>query len=206
MKGMFITFEGIDGCGKSTQIELFHKKLLEDGYDVELLREAGGTIISEKIRQIILDKKNSSISIKTELLLFEAARAQIVNEIIKPLLTEGKIVICDRFIDSSVAYQGYGRELGFNIVDELNKFAIEETYPDITYLFDLDPKTASSRLSTRKKENDRLDNESMDFISKVRQGYLEIADRNSDRIKVLDANKNISELSLEVYKIFKEEM
>jgi len=180
--------------------------LLRECFEVELLREPGGTIIGEKIREVLLDKKNTDMSIKAELLLFEAARAQIVKEIIKPLLAEGKIILCDRFIDSSVAYQGFGRELGDQIVDELNSFAIEGTTPDITYLFDLEPEEAIKRLKARNKANDRLDGESISFINRVRNGYLEIAKRETDRIKLMDATKNISDLSLEVYKIFKEEL
>ena len=204
MDGFFITFEGIDGCGKSTQIEILNKRLLLEGNDVMLLREPGGTIISEGIRQILLDKKNTKMCIETELLLFEAARAQIVREIIEPAICEGKIVLCDRFIDSSVAYQGYGRRIGRRIVDELNTYAIGRRKPDITFLFDLDPVAAVLRLSTRPQAKDRLDDESLSFMNRTRKGYLEIASEEPQRIKVLNAEKSIDDLSREIYSIFKE--
>ncbi|MHB1485502.1 MAG: dTMP kinase [Saccharofermentanales bacterium] len=204
MNGFFITFEGIDGCGKSTHIDLFHRKLQDDGQDVLLLREPGGTIISERIRGILLDKGNTGMCIETELLLFEAARAQIVREVIVPALEAGKIVLCDRFIDSSVAYQGYGRQIGRRVVDELNNYAIGKTLPDLTFLFDLDPETAESRLSSRTQDKDRLDEEGPDFVARTRAGYLEIARDEPQRIKVLDARKEIDDLSREIYKIFKE--
>jgi len=204
MDGLFITFEGIDGCGKSTQIEILNKRLLLEGNDVLLLREPGGTVISEGIRQILLDKKNTKMCSETELLLFEAARAQIVREIIDPAICEGKIVLCDRFIDSSVAYQGYGRRIGRRIVDELNTYAIGRRTPDVTFLFDLDPVAAVLRLSTRPQAKDRLDDESLSFMNRTRKGYLEIAGEEPQRIKVLNAEKSIDDLSREIYSIFKE--
>ncbi len=204
MKGFFITFEGIDGCGKSTQIDLFYQRLISGGYSVLLLREPGGTIISEEIRKILLDKKNTKMCSETELLLFEAARAQIVNEVINPAIDEGKIVICDRFIDSSVAYQGFGRAIGRRIVDMLNDYAVGNTRPGITYLFDIDPLVASSRLSFRTQARDRLDDESTSFMTRAREGYLEIAKEEPSRFKVLNAENSIEELSRDIYRIFKE--
>ncbi len=204
MSGMLITFEGIDGCGKSTQIEIFRKRLETEGYETTLLREPGGTSIGESIRNILLDKENTGMSIETELLLFEAARAQIVRECIRPMIRSGKIVLCDRFIDSSVAYQGYGRMIGRDVVDKLNKFAIGETVPNITFFFDIEPSVALSRMEYRGREKDRLDDEGIQFMHRVRKGYLEIAGTDTGRIKVLNAEKDISELSREIYKIFKE--
>lgn len=204
MEGILITFEGIDGCGKSTQIDIFHKRLIDEGYDVELLREPGGTSIGEAIRNILLDKKNMNMSIQTELLLFEAARSQIVRELINPLIEKGTIVLCDRFIDSSVAYQGYGRGLGSEVVEELNNFSVKTTIPKITYLFDIEPELALSRLDTRQKQKDRLDAEDIEFMHRVADGYREIASKHKDRIKVLNAKKSVEELSREIYKIFEE--
>jgi dTMP kinase len=204
MSGFFITFEGIDGCGKSTQIDLFHRKLEADGSKVLLLREPGGTPISESIRQILLDKKNTKMCSETELLLFEAARAQIVKEVIGPAIADGMVVLCDRFIDSSMAYQGYGRQIGSRVVDDLNTYAIAGTRPDLTFLFDIDPALAESRLSCRPQARDRLDDESIAFVKRVREGYLRIAEAEPQRIRVLNAHRSIEELSREVYKIYRE--
>ena len=204
MGGFFITFEGIDGCGKSTQIDLFHRKLEADGCKVLLLREPGGTPISECIRQILLDKKNTKMCSETELLLFEAARAQIVKEVIGPAIAEGMVVLCDRFIDSSMAYQGYGRQIGSKVVDDLNTYAIAGTGPDLTFLFDIDPALAESRLSCRPQARDRLDDESFAFVNRVREGYLRIAEAEPQRIRVLNAHSGIEDLSREVYRIYRE--
>lgn len=204
MKGFFITFEGIDGCGKSTQIDLFKRKLSEEGRDVLVMREPGGTVIGEGIREILLDKKHTGMCRETELLLFEAARAQIVREWIEPALEQGKIILCDRFTDSSAAYQGYGRNLGRQAVDALNAFAVGHTKPDITFLFDIDPETAIHRLAGRPQEKDRLDAESLEFMKRTRDGYLEIAKEDPARIKVLNAEKSIDDLSRDIYRIFRE--
>ena len=204
MSGFFITFEGIDGCGKSTQIDLFHRKLEADGCSVLLLREPGGTPISESIRRILLDKKNTKMCSETELLLFEAARAQIVKEVIAPSIADGRVVLCDRFIDSSMAYQGYGRQIGSRVVDDLNTYAIAGTRPDLTFLFDIDPALAESRLACRPQARDRLDDESIAFVKRVREGYLRIAEAEPQRVRVLNAHKSIEELSREVYRIYRE--
>ena len=204
MGGYFITFEGIDGCGKSTQIDLFHQRLVSEGYDVLLLREPGGTAISEAIRQIVLDNRNTKMCRETELLLFEAARAQIVNEVTRPALSEGKIVLCDRHTDSSMAYQGYGRQIGPKIVGELNAFAVGDTRPDMTFLFDIDPRIAEIRLCDRPQVKDRLDDESLGFMDRSREGYLQIAKQEPQRVRVLNAKESIESLSREIYRIFKE--
>jgi len=204
MGGFFITFEGIDGCGKSTQIDLFHQRLVSEGLDVLLVREPGGTPISEEIRKIVLDNKNTRMCGETELLLFMAARAQIVRELIEPAIAEGKIVLCDRHIDSSVAYQGFGRRIGQRIVDGLNAFAVGTTRPDLTYLFDIDPIVAESRLAGRPQAKDRLDEESFGFMSRAREGYLQIAKEEPQRVRVLNAEMSIEDLSREIYRIFRE--
>lgn len=204
MGGFFITFEGIDGCGKSTQIDLFHQRLVADGETVLLLREPGGTAISERIRQILLDNSHTNMCRETELLLFEAARAQIVKEVIEPAVSEGKIVLCDRFIDSSMAYQGYGRRIGQRIVNELNTYAVGTTRPDLTFLFDIDPEAAEARLTGRPQAKDRLDEESVGFMSRAREGYLRIAEEEPKRVRVLNALRSVTDLSREIYRIYRE--
>ena len=145
MKGLFVTFEGIDGCGKTTQIELLSSDLKAEGIPYILIREPGGTLIGEKIRTILLDKANTGMDERTELLLYEAARAQIVKEKIIPELDAGKVVICDRFFDSTIAYQGYARGLKLQDVDFLNNWSAYGIKPDITFLLDLDEQTAYRR-------------------------------------------------------------
>lgn len=187
MSGLFVTFEGIDGSGKSTQIEMLSSDLEKAGRPFVLIREPGGTEIGEKIRTILLDKANSKMHARTELLLYEAARAQIVEEKIRPALAEGKVVICDRFFDSTVAYQGYARGLGQEAVDFLNRWSTSGLTPDITFLFDLDERTAYGRRHGRGEE-DRLEAEGLNFMKKVREGYLERS-KEEDRIRVIDAEE-----------------
>ena len=145
MKGIFITFEGIDGCGKSTQCELLKDYLTDNGKDFIFVREPGGTVIGERIREILLDKKNTQMTARTELMLFEAARAQITDEVIRPALEEGKTVICDRFFDSSSAYQGKARGMGMEFVSDLNMAATGGLKPDITFFFDISAEEALER-------------------------------------------------------------
>lgn len=187
MSGLFVTFEGIDGSGKSTQIEMLSSDLEKAGKPFLLIREPGGTEIGEKIRTILLDKANSKMTARTELLLYEAARAQIVEEKIRPALEEGKVVICDRFYDSTVAYQGYARGLGLEAVDFLNRWSTAGLAPDITFLFDLDEQVAYQRRNGRGEE-DRLEAEGLLFMKKVREGYLEQS-KTEQRIRVIDATK-----------------
>ncbi len=182
-RGCFITFEGIDGCGKSTQIRFLTDYLKEKGRDHLLLREPGGTVIGENIRNILLDKKNSGMIPMTELLLFEAARAQIVSEVIKPAVEEGKIVICDRFFDSTSAYQGYARNMGSEVVENLNRLATGGFEPDITFLLDISPEGAFSRRVARGEE-DRIEKLGMEFQEKVRAGYLELAEKSPRIVKI----------------------
>ena len=166
---MFITFEGPDGSGKSTVIKAVYEKLLKDNFDVLLTREPGGTPIAEKIRDIILDNSNTALDARTEALLYAASRRQHLVEKIWPALKEGKIVLCDRFIDSSLAYQGGGRNLGVENVLNINLFATENTYPDISLFFDVSPEIGLSRVNSDKKRvADRLDNENENFHDKVK--------------------------------------
>lgn len=199
-KGFFITIEGTDGSGKSTQItkikEFFDKK----GTDVLLLREPGGTQISEKIRTLILDPINKEMTNTTEVLLYAAARAQLVGEVIIPALEEGKIVVCDRFIDSSFAYQGYGRGISMEIIEAANKAALAGLIPDLTIFMDVSPEVALAR-RMKASVADRLEMEKMEFHQKVYCGYKELAKRFTDRIAVVDANLSPDEIWREIESI-----
>jgi dTMP kinase len=193
MKGYFITFEGPDGSGKTTVATEVCKRLSSLGYEVVHTREPGGIAISEDIRNIILDPKNTMMDAKTEALLYAASRRQHLVEKVFPAVKEGKIVICERFLDSSLAYQGYGRQLGFDEVLSINLFAIDNTYPDMTIYLDVDEEVGLSRLSDREFK-DRLDQESVDFHHRVSEGYREVLRRFRDRISVIDASKSKEEV------------
>lgn len=184
MSGIFITMEGPDGSGKSTQIELLKDYLSEKGYDIIVTREPGGTQISEKIRKIILDKENEKMSDMTELMLYVAARAQLVDEVIKPALDKNQVVISDRFVDSSAVYQGIARGLGTKLVYEMNQYAISRM-PDITFLLDLDAKEGIKR-KKHQAALDRLELEKLSFHEKVVEGYRSLA-KEQDRIVLIDA-------------------
>lgn len=194
MNGYFLTFEGIDFSGKSTQAELLARALRSRKQAVLFLREPGGTEISEGIRELLLDVKHEKMSPVTELLLYSAARAQIVREAIRPHLEAGGVVVCDRYYDSTTAYQGYGRQLDLAFVKRLNAFATENTRPDLTFLIDIEPELALKRNREHKEQLDRLEQESLLFHKRVRQGYLELARQESERFVVLDGATAISEL------------
>ncbi|MHC1722871.1 MAG: dTMP kinase [Aminipila sp.] len=194
-RGLFISIEGPDGSGKSTQIRLLKEFLNNNGMEVILTREPGGTVISEKIRQIILDKEHIEMDPMTEALLYAASRAQHVTEVIKPGLQSGKTVICDRFVDSSIAYQGYGRHLG-DAVRIINEYAVAGCMPDITFLLKVDPSVGKNRI--KEEEQDRLENEKLDFHNIVFKGYLELEKIYTDRIIGIDATKNIEEISKQI--------
>lgn len=189
---MFITFEGGDGAGKSTQIDLLRKHLTEQGYEVLLTREPGGTAINEQIREILLDKSNTGMAAVTEAMLYAAARAQLVTEVIKPALEEGSVVICDRFLDSSIAYQAYGRGLG-DAVEEINRWGVGSCMPDLTVYLRVDPKTGRKRILGR--ELDRLESEGETFHQKVFQGYEELSRRFPERIFTVDARLSVEEIA-----------
>lgn len=197
-KGLFITFEGGDGSGKSTQIEKLKDYLEDKGFRVILTREPGGTKISEDIREIILDSRNTEMSDMTETLLYAAARAQLVEQVIRPAVERGDMVICDRFVDSSMAYQAYGRGLG-DIVWDINKNAVGDCMPDLTILLRLDPEAGMGRISGRKQ--DRIELSSSDFHRRVYEGYLALEKRFPDRIKGIDASRGIEEISEEIINI-----
>lgn len=181
-KGIIISFEGIDGCGKSTQAKLFCKYLYSKGLNPVLLNEPGGTYTGEKIRKILLDSKNNICPL-TELFLYLASRSQLVKEIIKPYIKDGKIVVLDRYIDSTTAYQGYGRGISLKLIRYIHSFFVRDFLPDITFLIDA---PASKLISVLKnKKRDRIEKESLEFQKKVRYGYLQIAKLEKKRIKVI---------------------
>ena len=182
-RGLFLSFEGIDGCGKTTQAMLTYKFLTEQGFAASLLREPGSTEVAERIRGILLDRK-LEITNRTELLLYEAARADLTERQIAPLLVRGQIVLCDRFYDSTTAYQGFGRRLDVTMVRGLHRVAVGNIRPDLTFVFDLDVRTAVTR---RKGDPDRLEAQSQAFFERVRRGFLEIARKERRRVKVIDA-------------------
>ncbi|MBR3265528.1 MAG: dTMP kinase [Erysipelotrichaceae bacterium] len=193
MKGRFITLEGPDGSGKTTVATALCRRLEEKGIPVVHTREPGGIEISEAIRNIILDPKNTMMDAKTEALLYAASRRQHLVEKVFPAVEAGKIVICERFLDSSLAYQGYGRQLGFDEVLGINLFAIDNTYPDLTIYLDIDEQAGLDRLSDREFK-DRLDQESIEFHHRVSAGYREVLSRFKDRIRIVDASMSKEEV------------
>ena len=190
MRGLFITFEGIDGCGKSTQRELLAEQLKQRGFEVVVTREPGGTVIGEDIRRLLVSDASIHIAPTTELLLYVAARAQHVAELIRPSVEAGSIVISDRYTDSTVAFQGYGRGLDLEIVENLNRFATGGLVPDLTIVFDLDPAAARSRLGSRPVGGllGAFDEQHAEFHERMRAGYLRMATSEPSRIRVVDAS------------------
>ena len=193
MQGIFITMEGPDGAGKTTQIELLKDYLNKKGYDVLITRDPGGNAVSEAIREVILNKDFTEMGYMTELLLYAAARAQLVKENIKPALSAGKAVIADRFVDSSAVYQGIGRGLGIDTVYKVNEFALQGIMPDMTILMDLDAEVGLARKKNQ-AELDRMERESVDFHKKVVAGYRDLADRYPERILKVDAALQVQEI------------
>jgi dTMP kinase len=194
MPSMFVTFEGLDGSGKSTQAELLRVRLEADGVDVVSTREPGGTELGEGVRGLVLH--GGHVGPWAEALLYVAARAQLVDEVIRPALERGAAVICDRYLDSSVAYQGVGRELGFDRVLELNLAAVGGLLPTRTFLLELDPSEVPLRIQ---RHYDRLEREGDDFRLRAAAGYRQLAERFPERIAVLDAARPTDELAEEVY-------
>jgi dTMP kinase len=188
MKGLFITFEGIEGCGKTTQIQRLNDYLRGSGHTVEVTREPGGTPIAETIREVLLDPGNHALAPMTELLLYEAARAQHVAERIRPALESGAVVLCDRFADSTTAYQGAGRSLSPEDVQRLHQLATQGVWPDLTFLIDLPVETGLDRVSLRGTA-DRMESETLAFHERVRQGFLELARREPRRITIIDGTQ-----------------
>ena len=191
MKGLFITFEGGEGAGKSSILESLSQTLNEEGYDVLKTREPGGIDIAEKIRHIILDPTHTAMDGRTEALLYAAARRQHLVEKVLPALEQGKIVLCDRFVDSSLAYQGYARGLGMDEVYEINKFAIEDCMPDATLFFDIKPERGLERIEKNKgREQNRLDLENIQFHHTVYEAYQKLIEKFPNRISVVDADQS----------------
>ena len=204
---MFITFEGGEGSGKTTVASKVFEKLKNEKYNIILTREPGGVKIAEQIRNIILDKENTSLDDRSEALLFAASRRQHLVEKVWPALKENKIVLCDRYIDSSLAYQGGGKHLGVDEVLHVNLFATENTLPDLTILFDLEPSIGLERINKNKnREVNRLDLESLKFYDDVRNTFLELSEKYKDRYVVIDASKSLEEVVETTYKIIKEKL
>lgn len=194
-KGIFITLEGPEGAGKTTIISMLTEELEKLGHKVLQTREPGGIEISEKIRSVILDKSHTSMDPRTEALLYAAARRQHLVEKVEPALMSGKVVLCDRFIDSSLAYQGHARGLGMDEVFSINQFAIGERMPDLTIYFDIEPEVGLNRINQHQnREVNRLDLEDLQFHYKVREGYELLLTRFPNRIKRVDASKEVEEV------------
>ncbi len=198
MKGKFITFEGSEGSGKSTQSKLLSRYLKRKGFGVVYLREPGCTKVSEKIRKILLDHKNDSITPVTETLLYMAARAQVVNEIIAPALKEGKVVICDRFLDFIIAYQGYGLGIDIKLIKCIGEFATSGIKPDLTIFMDLGVKKG---LKHREFSKDRIEKRPLPYHSRVRKGYLKLAHSEPGRIKIVKVKKDKNNTQSEIRKL-----
>lgn len=201
MSGLFVTFEGIDGCGKTTQIKLLKEYLENKNKKVVLIREPGGTKISESIRKIILNVENSEMVDTCEMLLYAAARAQLVEQVIKPNLELGAIVLCDRFVDSSYVYQGFARGLGLEKVETINKFAMNNVVPDITFFFDISPEISLQR-RMKVSSADRIEKETLDFHKKVYEGYRYLAKKYPERIKTINANCDIETVQRQIISLF----
>jgi len=202
MVGKFITIEGCDGSGKTTQSQLLEKYLRVKQVPCLFTREPGGTEISEQIRKIILNKENENMNWRTEALLYAASRAQLVGEKIVPALHKGLHVVCDRYIDSTLAYQGYGRGLSLEELKRINYFAAGGLKPDVTFLLDIDPEETFQRKA--RQEKDRLEKEKIEFHQKVRYGYLELARLEPERFKIIKATQSIEEIHREIVAFLEE--
>lgn len=209
---MFITFEGIEGSGKTTQINHTLNYLTSKGYDTVSTREPGDTRIGKKIRSILLDPENKDLVSQAELFLYAADRAQHIAERILPSLAEGKIVVCDRFFDATSAYQGYARGLDLNVIEEIHRLVLDGLKPDLTILFDLDPKTGLERAwkaienGNRTDAETRFENEKLAFHEAVRAGYLLLAKKEPERIHVIDASKDENAVRLDIEKIIESKL
>jgi len=202
-KGLFISFEGLDGCGKSTQMDLFAAALREHGYVVLVTREPGGTALGEAIRDLLLDPKSHGMAARAEALLYAAARAHLVEEVIRPALADGQVVLCDRYLDSSLSYQGFGRGLGTDDIMSLNVWATEGLFPDLTLFLDLDDSVRSTRLAA---VPDRLEAENEDFHRRVADGFRALLRDHPHRIKRVDAHGSATEVQERVRAVVEEEL
>ena len=201
MTGLFITFEGGEGCGKSTQIAALKARLEAMGKTVVQTREPGGTALGESVRNLLqYDDAGQGMSPEAELLLFAASRAQHVRELIAPAIAEGQIVLCDRFLDSTTVYQGFARAIDSKKVDTINQFAIGDTNPDLTILIDLPPEIGLARVHARSDgQLDRMEKEAIEFFQAVRQGYLDLAKSEPKRFLVLDGSQSVEELETQIW-------
>ena len=206
MSGSLITFEGIDGSGKSTQIQMLENEFITLGVKYKTFREPGGTDLSEKIREILLDNQNIELFSTAESLLFAAARAQLTAEQIKPAINQGKFVICDRFTDSTIAYQGYGRGLDIKKLEKINHIATDGLTPDITFVLDINPKVAAERMEA--DAPDRVEATGVDFFRRIREGYIQINKQNPYRCMEINADRSpedvFSDIKREIMKKFEE--
>tara|TARA_B100001778_G_scaffold331820_1_gene336941 strand:+ start:418 stop:1038 length:621 start_codon:yes stop_codon:yes gene_type:complete len=202
-KNLFITLEGIEGAGKSTVIDFIENFITSSGYDVVKTREPGGTAIGEQIREILLNKNNDKLTDDTELLLIFAARAQHLSEIILPNLTSNKIILCDRFIDASYAYQGAGRGIEQSKINLLENWVMPDIKPDLTFLLDLDPKIAFERTNKR-SDADRFESEDIHFFEKIRQYYLERAENEPERFRVINSELSLEDVQEQIKNILKD--
>jgi dTMP kinase len=203
-KGLFITFEGTEGCGKSTQIELLGRQLRALGYRVRTLREPGGTSIGEEIRHTLKhSKNNAAMTPEAELLLMNASRAQLVREIIRPALDSGEIILCDRFYDSTTAYQGYGRQLDLKIVQAIVAVAVGDTKPNLTLLLHISPEISELRRAMRQSTlpfiRDRIEEANQEFFARVAQGYETLAAAEPNRVRVVDASGSVENVCLKIW-------
>lgn len=195
-KGLFITFEGSEACGKSTQIKMLAESLRKSGHEPLLLREPGGTAAGEAIRHLLQHApEGEALTPEAELLLFAASRAQLVREKILPALAAGSIVICDRFLDSTTVYQGVARRIPANDTARINAFAVGDCMPSITFLLDLDHETSVARMQSANRKPDRIERESSDFFQAVRNGYLSLAKENTERVVLLEAYRPALEIA-----------
>ena len=206
MSGLFITFEGTEGCGKSTQVKLLAEHLRSLGYVVHTLREPGGTPIGEEIRHTLKHSPaNGAMTAEAELLLMNASRAQLVREVIRPALAAGEIIVCDRFYDSTTAYQGYGRQLDLQHVETVIEFAVGETKPDITLLVQVPPEVSADRLRSRQANlpfvRDRIEEADRAFFERVDQGYQAIAAADPDRIKIVNGAHSLEDVSVDIWSL-----
>lgn len=205
MKNLFITFEGVEGSGKSTQVGKLAGRLREANISIEVVREPGGTRIGEKIRDITHSRENVDLTAVAESYLMAGARGQLVREIIRPALNEGRVVIADRFIDSSLAYQGYGRDLGEETIMDLNKLALDGVFPDTTIFLDVPPQIGFKRRNGTDKL-DRLDLQQRDFYERVYEGYKKLAEKYKERYVVVDGRKTIDDVAEEIWRAVKGKM
>lgn len=202
LSGVFITIEGPDGSGKSTQVRLLAEYLKQQGLPVVVTREPGGTELAEKIRDLLLEISSETVTPVTEALLYAASRAQHVEHLIKPALARGAVVVSDRFVDSSIAYQGFGRGLGAELVWQINQPALSGLLPHLTIVLDIDPDVGLRRLAQRSQKNrsglDRLEREALDFHWRVREGFLQLARQFPERIAVVNANGRVEEIHQQI--------